>query len=90
MRKHLNLRTRVTLILAALVVIIFFGGLGAVWYSYRMEALVSEIVDKHLAALRTAEALEIALVNQKGFASYYFIDGNPDWLKQLGEYRQIF
>ena len=34
--------------------------------------------------------IEIALVNQKGFVSYYFLDGDPDWLRQLGEYRQIF
>jgi signal transduction histidine kinase len=90
MWKHINMRTRISLILAGLVVIILCGGLGAIWYSFRMEKLVSEIVDTHLAAFRTAEALEIALVNQKGFASYYFIDGNPDWLRQLGEYRQIF
>ena len=37
-----------------------------------------------------AEALETALINQKGFVSYYFMDGDPDWLRQLGEYRQIF
>ncbi|RLC28544.1 MAG: histidine kinase, partial [Deltaproteobacteria bacterium] len=43
-----------------------------------------------MAAYQAAEALETALVNQKGFVSYYFLDGDPDWLRQLGEYRQIF
>ena len=90
MWKHVKLRTRVILILAGLVAIVFFAGLGSLWYSFSVEALVCQIVDKHLVALRTAEALEIALINQKGFASYYFIDGDPAWLKQLGEYRQIF
>ncbi len=61
-----------------------------VWYTYRMERLLTDIIHNHLAAYNAAEALETALVNQKGFVSYYFIDGNPDWLKQLGEYRQIF
>jgi C4-dicarboxylate-specific signal transduction histidine kinase len=41
-------------------------------------------------AFQSAESLEIALVNQKGFVSYYFIDGNPDWLVQLEKYRRIF
>ena len=61
-----------------------------VWYTYQMEGILSTIVDKNMAALQVAEALETALVNQKGFVSYYFLDGNPEWLEQLGEYRQIF
>jgi signal transduction histidine kinase len=48
------------------------------------------MIDRNIAAFQAAEALETALVNQKGFVSYYFLDGDPDWLRQLGEYRQIF
>jgi len=40
------------------------------------------------AVLRTA--LETALVNQKGFVTYFFLDGDLEWLRQLGEYRQVF
>lgn len=61
-----------------------------IWYTYRIEGLLSNIILKHMAAFEAAEALENALVNQKGFVSYYFMDQNPDWLRQLGEYRQIF
>ena len=61
-----------------------------VWYTYRMQSLLNHMIDKNVAAFQAAEALEIALVNQKGFVSYYFLDGDPDWLRQLGEYRQIF
>jgi len=50
----------------------------------------NSIINRDLAAFQTAESLEIALVNQKGFVSYYFLDGNPDWLRKLGEYRQLF
>ena len=59
-------------------------------YTYRMESLLNSVISKYLNAFQAAESLEIALVNQKGFVSYYFIDGDPDWLRQLGEYRQIF
>jgi signal transduction histidine kinase len=90
MRKSFSLRGLIYLILTALVAITLVGALVTVWYTYRMEGLLNNILDKNVAALQEAEALENALVNQKGFVSYYFLDGNPDWLRQLGEYRQIF
>ena len=86
----INLRTRIYLLLAALVFVTIMGGLVMVWYTYRMEGLLTNIISKNMATLYVAEGLEIALVNQKGFVSYYFLDGDPDWLRQLGEYRQIF
>jgi C4-dicarboxylate-specific signal transduction histidine kinase len=66
------------------------GGFVMVWYTYRIQGLLNHIIDKNVAAFQAAEALEIALVNQKGFVSYNFLDGDPDWLRQRGEYRQIF
>jgi signal transduction histidine kinase len=86
----INLRTRIYLLLAALVLVTIMGGFVMVWYTYRMEGLLTHIISKNMATLYAAEGLEIALVNQKGFVSYYFLDGDPDWLRQLGEYRQIF
>ena len=60
------------------------------WHTYQMDSLLKGIIDMDLAALQAAEGLENALMSQKGFVSYYFLDGNPDWLKKLGEYRQAF
>jgi len=90
MLRWINLRVRIYLILTSLVLITFGGGLVMVWYTYRMQGLFTYIIDRNVAAFQAAEALEIALVNQKGFVTYFFQDGDPDWLKQLGEYRQIF
>jgi CHASE3 domain sensor protein len=90
MLKQLSLRFRVYSVLTALVLITVMGGLVMVWYTYRMEQLLSYLIDKNVAAFQVAEALESALVNQKGFVSYYFQDGDPAWLRHLGEYRQIF
>jgi signal transduction histidine kinase len=87
---RISLRARIYLILAALVFITLAGGFVTVWYSFKMERLLTIVTEKELAAFQTAEALEMALANQKGFLSYYFIEGNPEWLRQLGEYRQIF
>ena len=88
--KHLGLRNRIYLILAVLVFTTCSGGLVTVWYTYRIEGMFSYLLDRNIAAFRIIEELETALVNQKGFVTYYLLDGDPDWLKQLGEYRQIF
>ncbi|MDM8525136.1 ATP-binding protein [Desulfococcaceae bacterium HSG8] len=90
MWNRINLRIRIYMILTALIFITMMGGLVTVWYTYRMEGLLTGIIDEDVAAFQVAETLEAALVNQKGFVSYYFLDGDPGWLRQLGEYRQIF
>jgi signal transduction histidine kinase len=66
------------------------GALVMVGYTYRMEGLLTQIIDRYMGGLQTAQSLENALVNQKGFASYYLLDGNANWLIQMAEYRQIF
>ena len=88
--KRLSLRSRIILILAALVLTTLCGGLISKWHTYRMGHLFTSVIDTAVMGLQAAEELETALVRQKGLTTYYFLDGNPDWLKQLGEYRQIF
>lgn len=85
-----SLRNRICALLGALVMITTTGGLVMVWYTYRIEGLLKTFIDKNVAGFQAAEALETALMNQKGYVSYYFMDGNPDWLNQLGRYRQLF
>ena len=87
---QLDLRRRIYLVLSTLVFITLMGGIIMIWYTYRIEALLTTIADKNLVALETSTDLETALANQKGFVTYYFLDGDPDWLRRLGEYRQIF
>ncbi|MBE9544734.1 MAG: histidine kinase [Proteobacteria bacterium] len=87
---RINLRNRIYLILTTLVFISLLGGLITVWYTYRLERVLTEIIDRDLVAYQSAESFETSLINQKGFVSYYFLDGDPDWLRQLGKYRQIF
>jgi signal transduction histidine kinase len=87
---RINLRNRIYLILTALVFITLLCGLITVWYTYRLERVLTAIIDRNLVAYQSAESFESSLINQKGFVSYYFLDGDPDWLRQLGKYRQIF
>ena len=87
---QISLRGRLFMILTGLIVIVLAGGGVMMWYTYQMENLFTGIIDKQVAALQAADALENALMNHKGFVSYYFIDGNPEWLERLGEYREAF
>ena len=86
----ISLKNRIYLHLTAIFLVTLSGAAIMVWYSYRIEGVLTAITDENLVAFQRAEALEIALVNQKGFVSYYFLDGNPDWLIQLEKYRRVF
>jgi len=90
MWKKISLRFRIYSVLALLVAITLLGGLVMVWYTYRMEGLLTDLIDENLAAYQRAEALETALANQKGYVSYFFQDANPEWLKELSRHRAFF
>jgi len=88
--KHFGLRTRLYIILSMLILVALIIGTGMVWYSYLLEYRFTAITARAVAAFTTAEELSIALANQKGFVSYYYIDNNPEWLDKLHAYRQKF
>jgi len=90
MWKQISIKTRILFILAAIVIVSTAAGFITMWYTHKVESILSLVIDKDVAAYKTAIFLETALINQKGFVSYYFLDKDPDWLRQLGEYRQIF
>lgn len=60
------------------------------WYTYKIKAVFKEIIDQEITAYKAAQDMELALSNQKGFLTYYFIDEDPRWLRELGQYRQLF
>ncbi len=90
MWNRIRLRIRIYTIVTALILVTLTEGGVTVWYTYRMEGLLTNLIDKDMAAFQSAESLQALLVNQKGFVSYYFLDRDPDWLRRLGEYRQLF
>jgi len=81
---RISFRHQIYLLLTALMFITLLGALFLVRYTYRMEDVLAAIIDKDLAAFESAASLETALVNQKGFVSYYFMDSDPEWLRKLG------
>lgn len=90
MKNLISLRLKIYLILTSFVFVTLLGAGVMFWYTFKIEGVLNHLIEKDIAAFQSAEALESALVNQKGFVTYYFLDRDPDWLRQLGEYRQIF
>jgi signal transduction histidine kinase len=60
------------------------------WYTYQIYSSFTSVLDMNLVALKVAQELDTALVMQKGFVSYYLMDGNPDWFEQLKRYQNAF
>jgi len=90
MWKHLSLRARIFVLLLALMLTTIGGGLVTLWHNEAMDTLLTSLIDKNVASYHAAEELETALLQQKGFLTYYFLDGNPQWLQEIAQYHRAF
>ncbi len=90
MWKRLSLRTRILVLLIALVITTIGGGLVTLWHNEAMDSLLTSLIDQNVASYHAAEELENALLQQKGYLTYYFLDGNPEWLKEIDRYNRTF
>ncbi len=87
---RLGLRARIYGIIFSLVMISLTGGATMIWYTFQMDELMQNVIETDVLAQEMAGELEIALVKQKGFVSYYFITGDQRWLALLDERRGEF
>jgi signal transduction histidine kinase len=90
MWKRLSLRARIWVLLIALVLTTIGGGLVTLWHNEAMDSLLSSLIEKNVASYQAAEELQTALLQQKGYLTYYFLDGNPEWLKEIERYNGAF
>lgn len=90
MFRQIGLRTKIFLILAALVLIAVTGSALTISMIYRIGSTLSSVLDTNVVALNVAQGLETSLVMQKGFLTYFFLDGDAAWLKQLDQHREAF
>jgi signal transduction histidine kinase len=88
--KYISLRVRIFSLLGALIITALAGGLATIWHTGATDALFTSLIDKNMASFQAAEGLEIALLRQKGYLTYYFLDGDPDWLDKLQQNHQSF
>jgi len=90
MWKRLSLRARILVLLIALVLTTISGGLVTLWHNEAMDSLLTSLIDKNVASYHAAEELQTALLQQKGYLTYYFLDGNPSWLQEIAQYNSSF
>lgn len=90
MWKRLSLRNRILVLLVALMLTTIAGGVVTLWHNESMDSLITALIDQNVASYQAAEELETALLQQKGFLTYYFLDANPEWLKEIARYNLAF
>jgi signal transduction histidine kinase len=86
----LSLRQRIFLLLTGFLGITVFLGLVLVWYTFRMDGLVTAIIRQDLAAAQRWDALEQTLLRQKGLIAYHLLDGSPGWLEEQAALQSAF
>lgn len=78
------------MLVAALIIISVGGGAVTLWYATNINSLVLNLVDKNVSAFNTAKELKTTLVSQRGFVTYYFLDGDTHWLDQMELHNRNF
>ncbi len=87
---HLTLRAKIFFIFMVMAAITVAGGIIMLWYTYKIDNMLVTMIQKEIVLYKAAQEMELALANQKGFLTYYFVDGNDKWLESLGKYREVF
>jgi signal transduction histidine kinase len=86
----LSLRVKFRILIIGLSCCLLGTFLVTVWHLYHIDRLFSEVINEDIAALQAAEELQTALVMQKGFVTYYFLQGSPHWLNKLDQHNESF
>lgn len=86
----LSLRFKIISVFSVLAVVGVAESIAVLWYSHQIDNMVETMVEKEFVFFEAAQEMELALSYQKGYLTYYFVDGDGKWLKSLGQYRQIF
>jgi len=90
MFNRISLRTRIYLLLGMLVGVSLGGALTTLWYTSQTQNLYSFEIEGDVQAFLAADKLLTSLVMQKGFVTYFFLDGEAKWIEQLNQYHEIF
>ena len=90
MFNRISLRSRIYLLLGMLVMANLAGALTTLWYTARTQNLYTFEIDQDVQAFLAADKLLTSLVMQKGFVTYFFLDGENKWIDQLNQYHKFF
>ncbi len=88
--RQLGLSTRIFINLFLLLSTTFGMGLTSIWYADQFNKMLNQVIVEDMGALQASREIETELANQKGFVTYYFLDGDPKWLNELAVHRRAF
>ncbi len=87
---YFGLRGKILVLFTALIAMNMAGALVTLWYAQRTLTLFTDQVERGIGALSAAMELKSALVSQRGFVTYYFLNGDENWLVELDKLHQQF
>lgn len=90
MWRQFSLRSRILMLLAALVALTVGGGMITIAHVYVMDRIFASVLDSDLEGLQAAQELEMSVVMQKGYVSYFFQDIDPQWIDKLDKHHREF
>lgn len=86
----LGLKSRIFILLGILVAVNMTGALATLWYVQRTQALFARTLEHGTEGLAAVQEMQSALLSQRGYVSYYFIDNDEAWLTNLERAKQDF
>ncbi|MFV0439277.1 MAG: ATP-binding protein [Desulfopila sp.] len=86
----MSLRAKITCIFTVIAVIVIAGSGSLFWYTHQTDQSVSTMIEREVLLYKEIQDMELALANQKGFLTYYFVDGDEKWLAAILTYRRMF
>ncbi len=87
---RVGLLSRIMIHLTVLSLIILAMGVVSVWHAVASQRTIDDLIVNQLAAKSAALEMQSALANHKGFATYFYLDSDPKWLRELSYYRKAF
>ncbi len=87
---RLGFSSRIFINMFLLLSTTFGMGVTSIWYADQFNKMLNQVIYEDMAALQASRAIETELANQKGFVTYYFLDGDAKWLNELAVHRREF
>ncbi|MFH0926064.1 MAG: ATP-binding protein [bacterium] len=81
---------KIIMILLVMVFLLLLVGYFTFITTSNLQKVSKAIMKENVSSLKAAEELELAIVNQKGLVSSYFLDNNHTWLETLEEKKRDF
>lgn len=86
----MTLRAKLFYLLLTMVLVNMAGALATLWYANRTQEMYSSRINVNLSALAAAQGLQSELTAQKGYVTYYYLNGDEEWLEALKTHHQAF